>query len=513
VGARAGDQAVSIAIAVVFAAVIVCAAISVAPLASSYQWWPTHPAAGFEQRTLQKHAAVVVLLSLVDYGALWALSKGAVVSTVAIAMCTAAALPALLSWPTTSCVLIPLGWVRATYAFNRWFGRRWVRDPIGGALLAAALAWARRPSQSGRRFLIERLSARPHAGAGIVAWGIVVETDDPSASRALFASIDHLDPATLPPLARKIALEHRIAALMWEGRWHDVEALATDELSPSPFVRLAASLAIHRRSGDRFGAVVWAWFCTGRWRSLWCWLARARRWSAWIRVDERMSAAANSGLHPADAALSLHLEAARTHLERPVDPEAIARLARVWQGTLADYALFQLLRGRALALDTCAVPYRCLSLLRRQVMADLGTLVAASPTPISLDNELLIGARSQYAKTGGAQLRTLGSRLATGLCRQTETMRVWQAWADLAGRYKTVVGVAPTTSPDLLRGLLEHMTAFALWFQGHRQRVHAAAIFAWIADQAGRVGDDETAAYHQQLVEFAWLQQPARGMP
>src|SRR5262245_18348613 len=72
---------------------------------------------------------------------------------------------------------IPRGWVRASYVLGRLAGRDvWLRDPAGGALVAAAWALGRRrtlaPEQATKiEARLQRLA--PLRGGGVLAAGLL----------------------------------------------------------------------------------------------------------------------------------------------------------------------------------------------------------------------------------------------------------------------------------------------------------------------------------------------------
>lgn len=156
-------------------------------------------------------------------------------------------LPVLLPWPFTRALLVPLGWVRATYHAARLSSLEWRRDRQGGAAFAGAWALLQQaePSAADRRWLQAKIEQAPaltpaHLGAlGLLA----ASRGDLEEARAFLGAVGLFDDRITDPLLLQRALDWLVADAAADGRWSEVIAHTERAQELSPEALLVAGVA------------------------------------------------------------------------------------------------------------------------------------------------------------------------------------------------------------------------------------------------------------------------------
>ncbi|MCH9685767.1 MAG: hypothetical protein K0V04_30320 [Deltaproteobacteria bacterium] len=497
--------------------VLVCLAVVAAPLPSSDMLDPESSRAKFNRRAEARLAATVFALAMLACGVLMALERGATWPIVPLAVLAVGGMVALHPWLAVRWICIPLGLPRLAVTMGRLGGHPWVRDPEGGAVLSGVLAQLRRPLDAPMNdWLRARLRRGPLRGAGLVAAGLLAaDGGDRVTARALLASIDDLDPALCPPLARRIALEWRIADAARNGDWALVATLTEDGLAPSRTVRLMAALARHHRGETADTAALWrAWAVAPRRRRTWSLIRGAVANPAHLQaialehvalVDDVRLAANDGGPAPREV-LALHVEAL-VDGDAPGGTARMARLGKAWDRAMDDFGFRGHVRRRAESLRCTVLGEKVLARMHREVCEDMARMLTHTGEPADGVGDGLTATRSV------AQMHTMALEELEQMCSSvteprpacatvSQVLEQWQAWLQVRTRYQALARVAaPEVRKDAYTIIELHLRQLMAWLWNDLgERGLANAISAWLLLEAERVHDEDSAAYHRHNV-------------
>jgi hypothetical protein len=355
-------------------------------------------------RSLGHFLAAAVLSGLVHGAALAAAVMLAVVllhewSLAGLIFC-AAALAIGLTPGLIRHVTVPLGATRATYVLSRLR----VGVDEAEALVAAARAHVRRPSDGGRRWLERALARRTPTMLGdveVIVHALLAAPADPAGARALLA--------TLPDLverhagAREVATEYLAASDAAAGAWAAIvaraRAAATWPASPMAYLLEGVSAAPAPRSGSALdaGAARARWLLAPYRRRTWALLRLAPPSAPSPAVDRAVTEEVPRPRGDAPP-LAIHARA----LREPTVAH-VRRASTAWDAWLADATAQQRLRARATELGVPDADVAARH-LRDAVASDLAALARAA----GLD------ADAATAGSVGAEARHRGARGAAG---------------------------------------------------------------------------------------------------
>jgi hypothetical protein len=411
-------------------------------------------------------------------------------------------------WWLVKTIAIPLGLWRTAAACSRIGGPPWLRDPIGGSVLAGVLACTRKrkPATHALLELEQRLGRAPLRGAGIVAAALIAhERGDIDSARTLMQSVDDLEPDILPPHARRVALDWRIADAAARGDWPEIVRIGHDALSLSRTARLfvlvarrMTGAAIPRRSLFR------AWLTCARRRHTWSFVRAAMRARALpqelVEIEADACAANGAGLL-ATTAVSLHFDAARATERGELEAAALRRLGNAWDETLYDFEARRRLRARALSLGCRTTVEAHVVALHRNVCRELAELLPAcaiDPPPRrgSLGRAALENRRVQQGAIGRSLLQLATAQEAPIGPR---SWRLWQTWIELRTAYERAARAATVADMREVFAVVERSLApFVgwLWITRH-ERALANAVSVWLVCEAERVRHRDAAAHHR----------------
>ncbi len=497
--------------------VLGCLGVVAAPLPSSDMINPESSRAKSMRRSEARLAATVFALAMLSVGILLALERGATWPITPLAIVTVAGLVALHPWLAVRWISIPLGLPRLAVTLGRLGGHPWMRDPEGGAVLSGVLAQLRRPRDAAMNdWLRARLRRGPLRGAGLVAAGLLAaDANDRDRARALLASLDDLDPALCPPLARRIALDWRIADAARTGDWARVLTLTEEQLSPTRTVRLMAALARHH-GGDtaQTGALWRAWLVAPHRRHTLALVRGAITAPEHLREitlgpielanDTRL--AANDGGPAPREALALHVEA-MVDGDVPGAGARMARLGTAWDRVMDDFGFRGHVRRRAESLRCTVLGEKVLARMHREICEDMGLMLTQGDAPADAVGTGLT-ARRAVGHMHGMALEEL-ERLCTAVdgphppCATVDqVLTLWLAWLEVRTRYRALARV---TAPDVRKqayAVVElHLRQLMAWLWNDLgERGLANALSTWLLLEAERVHDEDSAAYHRHNV-------------
>lgn len=511
---------------VLLGCVLSCAAVGASSLASTEPGDPQSSAAAANRRAHRRLAATLCViaafcclsLACVGFGVSWPL--------IPLALFTVGAGVALHPWLLISRVLIPLGWSRAAFALGRSGGPPWLRDPMGGRVLGAALAKLRQPRHvpDSSRALERALQSEPIRGAGLVARGLLAaDAGDPDRARRLLESLELLDPDVVPPRARTIALDWLVADDATRGRWESIVARCEDAPVLSPTTRLLEGCA-RRLLGERLAS--------RRLLSLWIRAPRRTRTLSLLRraLSARTTAlpftdaadadpaalSANDAPTPPAALAALHMETARTALVGPVPHGAFARLNAAWQHALEDPQVHAWIRNRVLSLSSSASVSGALLSLYREASADMADMLAQTDAPLGPTvGGALRRALRTHIDTHVTEIdrtaRQLRKRLASSRSSRISpisrisALEVWDACTQLRKSYQVLLRTTGTAASRHVFGIVDAVSSEAVvWLWNEQgERALANALSLWLQLEAERVGHREAAAFHSRNAAVA----------
>lgn len=368
--------------------VLLCVALVAAPIPSSELGDPNSPRARALRMSELRLASTLTALAVFILLTLYVLGRGGGLDAIAIlAGLVGLALMVIHPWIAVRFILIPLGQVRLVHTISSLGGYPWLRDPTGGAALAATLALMRRShaSESEIEWIERQIQGRPLRGAGLAASGLLAACrGDTETARALLRSVEAFDSERCPLTAWRIALEWQMADAASSGDWQAVKRLVQHGPQPS---RTAVFLALVARR------------LTGEW------VTDQKLVRAWIRAPHRLDnlrllqralhnneditdtpplhplvdlseVAANGGASPQIAAQALMVG----FVQNPragVPEDRFFRLVDTWEQALASTSLHTHLSRRVLALQANHSAEELLEQLREQLSDDLAALARA----------------------------------------------------------------------------------------------------------------------------------------
>jgi hypothetical protein len=489
---------------ILLGAIVGCLAVVAAPLPPAETIDPQGPGSVARRRgelalalaTLLGSAAALLSLLAVSYGHLRLL-----VPIVAVAM-------------TVALVAYPWILVRLAIRLGAWrtalsLGRRahpWLRDPNGGAVLAATLSLLRRsdsaPEQ--RNLLRRRLGIAPLRGAGVVSLGLLeAMAGRPDSARRLLESIELLDPCDSPPLAQSIALDWRVADAATRGAWGEIVRMSGIVVRPSRTVRFITACA-RRLTGEAVSdrELRRAWMKAPRRLQTFSLLRRALAHAPSERVDDSLpELAANDGGELERQAVALHVEAMTVAAEGIIEPPHLERLGTAWDRCLDDWDFRRRIRARAEALDTALPADRLLGKLRADVEQDMCDILP--PDPIegakgTLARAVELSQLRGYRRLHTAIIRLRALRAPERVCTSWD---VWSAWSQAVSGYQDACRACRLEARrEVFAEVEPDLAATAGWLSHHAERPTASAISLWVVQEADRVRDLPAAAHHR-----AWL--------
>jgi hypothetical protein len=497
---------------VVLLCVAAAAGIGASPLASIDTLDPQGPRAKAMHRAEQQLAAAVLLAATAGLLSLWFYARAGEAWSPMLAL-LGIALPLVHPWLVVRFVLIPLGAPRMAYWVAKRAGHPWYRDPVGGAVLSAALAAMRRRKHDPE--LADWLRVRLHAdrlgGAGIVGAALLAaDAGDRETARAVLAGLDEIEPDICPPLARTIALDWLVADAARRGAWHELVERVSDDPFPTRTTRFIG-LSARRMIGEGVGrsAVLWAWLrAPRRLRTLglaWAAMRRPRIGTVVIDELELGALAANEAREPVLGALSLHAELAALPATMPLSAAVIERLAAAWDLALGDFGLRGDVRARAEALATGASGELLVARLQRAVARDLAGLVCQcgrEAERLRGRSGILRRAREIHFEDVVEQLAQACSALGRRRTPELTPLSAWFIWVRLRRAYLVAAAPLERSERALLYGVVEQevrQAAAWLWNERHeRGLAHGVCLF--LLAEAERVRDADAAAYYRHNV-------------
>ena len=440
--------------------------------------------------------------SLLAYGA------GRPMSALLVGVVGALTFAAMHPWPLVR-LAIPLGMWRVAFACSRLGGPPWMRDPAGGCVLAGVLACTRKrkPALDVLKRLEQRLADGPLRGAGIVAAALIAhERSDLDTARILMASVDDLEPDILPPFARRVAVDWRIADATARGEWGEVRRIGQGALWMSRSARFFVLVA-RRMDGVPARGLLCAWLKAPRRRHTWSLLREAQRATALpqdlVDLDREALPANGTGLLATGAA-SMHVEAARSAGRGGLDHVTVRRLGDAWDASLYDFDLRRRLRTRALELGCSDTVEEHVVALHRNLCRDIAAFLPRCPldppgSRRSLGRALIENRRLEQAGIGH-NLKALADAQAATV--GPPSWRVWTTWLAIRYAYERAAQGAPIGTMREVFSVVELAVApFVGWLWMTRgERGLANAISFWLVCEAERVRLRDAAAHHRNWV-------------
>ena len=476
--------------------------------------WPSHPLENCDlrgARALQLRRAELrgaSILGLIGGGAglvLLALAQLQYGLAVGFGLLGVVFLTLLHPWPLVRAVLIPAGAWRMALKVTRRCGSPWLRDPEGGAALAAVLACRRLAPQRVPFPQIEVFLGRaPLRGAGVVAVALMEQRrGELKAARQLMESLDDLDPAIVPPLARKIALDWRIAGAAAREEWDVVLSIADYALDPSATSKLLILLA--RQFCDQTiasGDLLRAWLRAPHRRSTWP-LVQSALQGARIVADAALPAA-NAGGLLGTSTMAAHLEVAQAAESGAASSRQLSLAAEAWDQTWSDFDVRRRVRERALALGCRHSVEEHFNVLRREASQHLVACLATSP----VRGSRLRGAENRWPRPRELRAALRGGLRVLGQSPESQDIlsswRVWQKWCEVRRIYEHYA--ARTGGQDLMDAFLaleRTLCEVLAWLWVKRdERGLAHSMACWLGAEAERLGVAD-AAYHHRTWSLA----------
>lgn len=411
--------------------------------------------------------------------------------------------------PLVRAVLVPLGMWRLARAASRWGGPPWLRDPEGGAALMGVLALRNRGvlDDASLEELEAGIIVAPLRGAGLVACGLIADARGESTeARRLLLSVDALDPDVCPPLARALANDWLLEDAASRDRWAEVNARSENALALSAAGRLLHAVSRRLLGHASRGELVRAWLSApARWKT---WAMLERAWDEpllpqfpIVDYDLSLRAANGYGLAGTGAA-SLHLDAVRAHRRGELESEELERLGRAWDETLWDIGLRKRVRTRSLELDCVRTVEESMIELHRALCVEVASMMPPRGE-IPRGGKTLGRAVELFSDAQEHRIVCALERLDAARSASISpcAIELWHDWLEVQDGYglHRRAGVHPQREVfqaiDAKASLLVHW----LW-HGRGERPMANAIATWLAMEAERVQDVESAAYHRQYV-------------
>ncbi|MCK6545855.1 hypothetical protein L6R52_08300 [Myxococcota bacterium] len=391
-------------------------------------------------------------------------------------------------------------------------------DPDGGrALLGAwALLRARGAGDQTIAWIESMLGrARPLRGASIAASALLhAKRSDLDGARALFESLELLDPRVVPKTALEVAREWRAADAAARGAWDELVELAARAPSTRT-VHLLGLVARHLVGDEISPRRLWlAWALAPRRTRTFAFvqraLARPRGVAAIDHAPPRISLADDERT-AVFAVMRFHAALAARGAD-DVAPDDLVHLATLWHGALDELGRSDGVVARAAALGVERWEHT-LRELARQAQTELTELVRKSSRPLDTlpkdAPELLDRAR----RTVRSELLTEIELAAEALARRAREGRAlpghdeWREWNE---HRQTIERALARGGHDVLR-LAQPVVdrgvgAFAVWLYNPRHE-HAMgnAIFRWLVSLAERAGDEEAITRGRRNVDCGAL--------
>lgn len=411
--------------------------------------------------------------------------------------------------PLVRAVLLPLGAWRFAMSASRWGGPPWLRDPEGGAVLMGVLALHQSGStrESAITTLRAHLLTASLRGAGLVAAGLLADLEgDTTTARRILLSIDELDPDVCPPLARAIANDWLLEDAANRQRWAELDARSEHALTLSASGRLLHTVA--RRLLGR----------ASRWDLFRAWLSAPRRWQTLGLVDQAWSdevfeqypivdrdltrrPANGFGLLGTSAA-SLHLDAVRAKSRGDLHPEVLQRLGLAWDETLWDLGVRRRVRGRSMQLENDATVEESVVEMHRELCVEIAALLPPSGD-IPRDGKTMQRAIELFAAAQVHRIEVALANLssADGATISPKAIDLWIDWLEVRDGYMLALRADPERASELFASIEGPLSHVVHWMWHNRgERPMANALATWIALEAERVENHESARYHRQYV-------------
>jgi hypothetical protein len=445
-------------------------------------------------RSLGHFLAAAVLSGLVHGAALAAAVMLAVVllhewSLAGLIFC-AAALAIGLTPGLIRHVTVPLGATRATYVLSRLR----VGVDEAEALVAAARAHVRRPSDGGRRWLERALARRTPTMLGdveVIVHALLAAPADPAGARALLA--------TLPDLverhagAREVATEYLAASDAAAGAWAAIvaraRAAATWPASPMAYLLEGVALRqLHDPAAPSMLALRARWLLAPYRRRTWALLRLAPPSAPSPAVDRAVTEEVPRPRGDAPP-LAIHARA----LREPTVAH-VRRASTAWDAWLADATAQQRLRARATELGVPDADVAARH-LRDAVASDLAALARAAGLDADAATAGSVGAEARH-RARAALLAEMELVLDAYRARAVSRLPLpgideWRAFVAIRDQY---AAAARAGGMDVRRLLFPHLSAALapmsswLWNQ-RREYVISHAMTQLLLREATEVGD------------------------
>jgi hypothetical protein len=383
-----------------------------------------------------------------------------------------------------------------------------MRDPRGGATLAAAWALLRRRTFDAElaSWVERRLgdggdgAGPPLRGAGIVAIGLVAAArGDLDGARTLLRSVRELDPLANPPAARRIALDWLVAEAASRGAWDEVAREGRHEGAGRTATLMA--LVADRLLGRVPAAPAWR---------LWLgWALCSQRFAMLPMVRHALEAAADPDATAGPDAVAAPSAEVRTTLERALDGHAAAlrspaaalhadelvELGRRWDEALGDRSTTRRLEERALALGAARAE-QARAAFRREVEADLAEIarsggVALGPLRAAGGVAAAAAGALRDELLGEIELAGTALRARVDEKRALAPIDEWREFLAVRATYTRAVEIGGEELQRLAFSRLKtDVWSHAYWLSSQRgENTLAHNMYAWLLGQAEAVGD------------------------
>lgn len=439
----------------------------------------------------------------------------------------------LLPWSFSVRVLVPLGLYRVAYYHGFFCLYTLASDLRGGALLLSTWAAVRRKSgvDEALAFVESRLAKdkRLIRGASVVAAAMIARRrGDAEAARALLDSLECIDPALFPVVARKIALTMRAVDRLAVG---DAVGLRMLEMVPlivgwphSRLSRLLIGCAMRIVREPLLPGESAQPASSARLYLYWL-LAPRRRTTRWL--VERAAQRQPMEAPPAAAIQSVEPPKSGTALERAVaalrplvataqDRGAITApmlisVGKAWDAVLADGAARSQVMSRTLVLGITSERggEAALRTLRDEAVGLIQDAITSAGLPLadlaSAGSDTLTRAlqkvRNQILDEVEGAGQALRSRVDSK--RALAAIDEWREWARYLSLYQAArrrggVEAQRLAWPSFHREACH----LAVWLWNDRkQRALGNAIFRYLLEEAVQIGDERTADLQRTNVE------------
>jgi hypothetical protein len=318
-------------------------------------------------------------------------------------------------------------------------------------------------------------------------------------------SVDDLEADILPPFARRVAFDWRVADAASRADWGEIVRIGNDAVSLSRTARLFVLLARRfRGAAIPRRTLLRAWLLCPRRRHTWRIVREAMRTPRLPQdvVDLDVGARAVNGGGLLDtSAVSLHVEAARAAESGELDLPAVHRLGAAWDATLYDFDARRRLRIRALALGCDDTVEAHVVALHRRLCRDLAALLPAGPIdpPSRLGSIGRALAENRRHEQGIVGRKLLQLAAAQDAPIGPRSWHLWQTWLELRTAYERAArGATVSDMRDVFAVVERNLAPFVgwLWVTRH-ERGLANAVSVWLVGEAERVRLRDAAAHHR----------------